>query len=169
LAGGFLLFLGWQFYLHAHHVSAPADFARLNAGTQWQHVDRLVPVLLELARNLADWRAWTLLWEGALAAFFVLFCQGEVRRASFFLFALLPPLCFDVAVCLCSAWPDYLLHLNLSLSRLLLQSAPTAAVGLARSRTLPCRLIEKPQQPSAGRRGLRLTDATATRCKEKRY
>jgi hypothetical protein len=91
LAGGFLLFLGWQFYLHAHHVSAPADFARLNAGTQWQHVDRLVPVLLELARNLADWRAWT------------------------------------------------------------------------------CRLIEKPQQPSAGRRGLRLTDATATRCKEKRY
>jgi hypothetical protein len=128
LAGGFFLFIGWQFCLHAHHVSAPADFARLNAGAQWQHVDRLVPVLLELARNLADWRAWTLLWEGALAAFFVLFCQGEVRRASFFLFALLPPLCFDVAVYLCSAWPDYLLHLNLSLSRLLLQSAPTAAL-----------------------------------------
>ena len=121
VSGGLLVFLCWETYLLANHFAA-SDFGAVKL----ENSNRLLPTLLALVRDLFDVQSWSLLWYGAIAGLLILFRQSNFQRGLVLLLAIAIPLSFDVFVYLFSAWPDYLRHVDLSLSRLVMQVAPVA-------------------------------------------
>jgi len=138
LSGGLLIFVSWRGYLLANHYSSVADFG-IGTESIGQNLSRLSPTLLTLKQNLFDLESWSLLWYGAAAALIVLVTRRNVRSGLYLFLAIAIPLSFDMTVYIFSAWPDYLRHVNLSLSRLILQVAPTAIllVAMAAAAMLP--------------------------------
>jgi hypothetical protein len=125
LSGGLLIFVGWRTYLLVNHFSTEADFG-IAAESISQNLSRLSPTFVALRQNLFELESWSLLWYGAVASLIVLLPGRNSRRGLLLFLAIAIPLGFDVTVYIFSAWPDYLRHVNLSLSRLILQVAPTA-------------------------------------------
>ena len=116
----------WRAYLLAHNFSTVADFGGINPASLFENLRRLPLIFIALHQGLFDMQSWSLLWYAAIAALPVLFFSAN-RRIGWLLFvAIAIPLCFDLTIYVFSAWPDYLRHVNLSLSRLVMQVAPTA-------------------------------------------
>jgi hypothetical protein len=126
ISGGVLILVCWRAYLLAHNFSTVADFGGINPASLFENLRRLPLIFIALHQGLFDLQSWSLLWYAAIAALPVLFFSAN-RRIGWLLFvAIAIPLCFDLTIYVFSAWPDYLRHVNLSLSRLVMQVAPTA-------------------------------------------
>jgi hypothetical protein len=103
------------------------------------HLDRAGVIATAFAHTFLDLESWSLLWPGAALAG-VLLVWREARLGLALSAALLLPLPAYAAAFVLSAWPELQSHLDLALSRLILQLVPITLllIGLAVPR-LPSR------------------------------
>lgn len=125
LLGGFRVFLG------VVKAVPEINYAPASGTTLHANAARVGPILERFGHELIDLEKWSLLWPGAAAALIAMLLCGLRRRAFALAAALLLPMTAYACAYLLSTWSDFLLHMELSLTRLLLQLAPAAVLTIA--------------------------------------
>jgi len=124
LLPGLSVIAGWKLYLLRMHAVSSFDFSPLSLSTLQCSIHRLGSILSELGSELAATDKWSFLWALAvIAAAFFLRRYRDIR-ASVVLAAVIGPICVYVLSYTFSAWPNYIAHLQLSISRLLMHVTP---------------------------------------------
>jgi hypothetical protein len=121
---GLLIICGWRFYLRAMHAPTAADFLPVNLATFGSHLDRVLPLLSALLTEFHNLPTWSLFWF--VLAVGVAYLLGQMRNPAtlVLLIALFVPIVLYLLIYVFSSWPNYLEHVGLSMSRLLLHVAP---------------------------------------------
>jgi hypothetical protein len=127
------------FNIYLRSVNAPADhYAAPTPGNIVSHIGRALPSCAAMLSQTLDWSQWSLLWPGAVLALATLAVRGRCRCALLLLVVMGLPVIGYTFVYVLSTWggPSYLVHIQLSASRLFIGFCPVAllAIGLA----LPC-------------------------------
>jgi hypothetical protein len=131
LLPGLFVIATWRIYLSQTHAVAPPDFLPVNLRILSENFYRLGPILSELFSEFTHLRDWSLFWIlGAIAGAFFLARHRDFRSVMLVL-AVLVPIGLDALIYLFSDWPNYLAHVKLSLSRLLIHVTPLAALILS--------------------------------------
>lgn len=126
LLPGLVVIIAWRFYLSSVKAVFSSDFLPLTFTAVADHVSRLGSIVSKLGNEFMNTQRWSLLWcLTAVAA--VIFVQ-RVRdvRAVVLILAIVAPIVFYSLAYILSAWPDYIAHIELSISRLLMHVAPLA-------------------------------------------
>jgi hypothetical protein len=120
------------FTVYLRSVSAlPNPYGTPTPANLLANIDRFGPVFRAMFEQTVDWSQWSLLWPGTLLALFFLAWNGK-RRCALLLLTVtgLPVLGYACAYVL-STWPGgYLLHVQLSASRLFIGLCPLALLGI---------------------------------------
>ncbi len=121
---GLLIICAWRFYLNAMHALQAADFLPFNLETVRTHLDRAQPLFSALLAEFGDLSTWSFFWF--IVAVAILYCLPRMRSAGVLalLVALVAPIILYLSLYLFSSWQNYLEHVGLSISRLLMQVAP---------------------------------------------
>ena len=122
---GLLIICGWRLYLSAMHApQAAADFLPMNLETFSSHLDRILPLFSALLAEFHNLPIWSLFWF--VVAVGVAYLLGQMRNPGtpVLLNALFVPIVLYLLIYVFSSWPNYLEHVGLSISRLLLHVAP---------------------------------------------
>ena len=138
LLPGLLIICGWRFYLAAMHAPQSADFLPMNLETFSSHLDRIPPLFSALWAEFHNLPTWSLFW--LVVAVGVAYLLGQMRKPGIpvLLTALFVPIVLYLLIYVFSSWPNYLEHVGLSISRLLLHVAPVGfliiLLGVSRPR-----------------------------------
>ncbi len=124
LTPGLLVAVAWACYLRAMHLAASSEFLPPNLSTLRSHLDRLLPIVHIFASEFYNLSTWGVLWFAVVFACLSLLRRIREIRSAILLLALFVPVAIYLPVFTLSNWPNYLLHVYLSLSRLLLHVAP---------------------------------------------
>jgi hypothetical protein len=139
LLPGLLVIGAWQFYLRGMHIPVSTEFVPINVHTLRSHLHRAGPITLAVAAEFRNFRNWSLLWP--LVALGCASLLRHIRQlpSVILLIALGAPVVLYPAAYIFSNWPDYLIHLQLSLGRLLMHVAPLGltVAALAAAARLP--------------------------------
>lgn len=121
---GLLIICGWRFYLSAMHALQAADFLPVRLQTFATHLNRIPPLLSAFLAEFHNLPTWSLFWF--VVAVGVAYLLGRMRdpRVPVLLTALFLPIVLYLLIYVFSSWPNYLEHVGLSISRLLLHVAP---------------------------------------------
>lgn len=141
LIPGVFVILAWRIYLVRMHAVASNDFSALTLTVLQTNIYRLGTIASELASEFTDTGKWSLLWAlTVIAAGFFVRRYRDIHVVILFTAILVPIGIYSLSYTF-SAWPDYVAHLELSISRLLMHVAPLAvllvAVALPPQRRLP--------------------------------
>jgi len=135
---GLLIMCGWRFYLAAMHAQQAADFLPVNLETFSSHLDRILPLLSALLAEFHNLPTWSLFWFVVAVGVAYLLDQMRNPGTTVLLTALFVPIVLYLLIYVFSSWPNYLEHVGLSISRLLLQVAPVGflivMLGVSRRR-----------------------------------
>jgi hypothetical protein len=128
---GLIIICGWHFYLGAMHSLQAADFLPFNLQTLRSHLDRAQPLLAALLAEFANLTTWSLFWF--IVGVAVLYCIPRTRSPGVLalIIALIAPIILYLLLYLFSSWQNYLEHVGLSISRLLMQVAPVGFLLIA--------------------------------------
>jgi len=146
---GMVIICAWRLYLNAAHALQAADFLPFNLETFSTHLNRALPLLSALMAELHSLPTWSLFWF--IVAVAVLYALPRMRDPGVvaLLVALIAPIVLYLSLYLFSNWPNYLDHVALSISRLLMQVAPLGflLIALAVSRH-PEKQPQRQQMPN---------------------
>ena len=144
-----VIICAWRLYLNAAHALQAADFLPFNLETFRTHLNRALPLLSALMAELHSLPTWSLFWF--IVAVAVLYALPRMRDSGVvaLLVALIAPIVLYLSLYLFSNWPNYLDHVGLSISRLLMQVAPLGflLIALAVSRH-PEKQPQRQQMPN---------------------
>jgi hypothetical protein len=137
---GVVLICAWRLFLNATHALQAADFLPFNLETFRAHTDRALPLVYALAAEFHNLPTWSLFWF--IVAVALLYALPRMRDPGVvaLLVALIGPVVLYLSLYLFSSWPNYLDHVGLSISRLLMQVAP---VGFLLIALAVCRRAER--------------------------
>ncbi len=121
---GIVIICAWRLYLNATHALQAADFLPFNLETFRTHLDRALPLLSALLAEFHSLPTWSLFWFIVAVAFLYSLPRMHDTSVLILLVALIAPIVLFLSLYLFSSWPNYLDHVGLSLSRLLMQVAP---------------------------------------------
>ena len=121
---GLLIICGWRFYLNTMHALQAADFMPVNLETFDTHLNRILPLLSALLAEFYNLPTWSLFWFVVAVGVAYLLRQLRDPRVLVLLTALIVPIFFYLLIYVFSNWPNYLDHVGLSISRLLMHVAP---------------------------------------------
>ena len=124
LLPGLLIICGWRVYLSAMHAPQAADFLPFNLETFGTHLYRILPLLSAFLIEFYDLPTWSLFWFVVAVAIAYLLRRMREPRVQILLTALIVPIFLYLSVYVFSSWPNYLDHVGLSISRLLMHVAP---------------------------------------------
>jgi hypothetical protein len=127
LLPGLLVIVSWRLYLSLLHTTASSEFLPVTIATFGSHFYRVGPLLLALLQELMNFHVWSLFWIVVAVASVYLLRRLRDPENLILLTALFVPMGLYLSVYVFSNWPDYLDHVGLSISRLLMHVAP---VGL---------------------------------------
>ncbi len=125
---GFGLWLSWSVFLSSLGVPREADFARFTPAVFVSNLDRARPLLLWTMEELTALRRWSLLWLLVSAAFSYLALAREKSRWYPWAATVGLPLLLYPCVYFFSAWDSTEMHVRVSLPRLFVHIAPSAAL-----------------------------------------
>jgi hypothetical protein len=129
----FVTAVGYGIYLNTVDAVRDGIYSAPTLANLVAHSDRLGHIVSRMAAEFIDWRHWSLLWPAAAVALATLAWRGQRRTATQLALLLMLPLPAYALAYELSAFYDWRIHIETSLSRLYLESAPLAllAVGLA--------------------------------------
>jgi len=106
------------------HAPQAADFLPMNLETFSSHLDRIPPLFSALLAEFHNLHTWSLFWF--VVAVGVAYLLGQMRNpgAPVLLTALFVPIVLYLLIYVFSSYANYLDHVGLSISRLLLHVAP---------------------------------------------
>jgi len=120
---GIIIIGAWRLYLNATHA-LQADFLPFNLETFRTHLNRALPLLSALLAEFYSLSTWSLFWFIVAVAFLYALPRMRDPGVVVVLVALITPIVLYLSLYLFSSWPNYLEHVDLSISRLLMQVAP---------------------------------------------
>jgi hypothetical protein len=140
LCPGALLIFGWAAYLRFVGADIPQEFAPVNVRLFLQNAGRLVPTWRALLLDASSPAAWGIFW--VLAAVAIVYLAGRLRKleSATLLWASLVPIVAYSSIYIFSVSEDYLVHIKLSLPRLLMHVVPVMWIAVASAFATPCRL-----------------------------
>ena len=121
---GIAIICAWRFYLNATHALQAADFLPFNLETFRTHLNRALPLLSALGAEFYSFPTWSLFWFIVAIAFLYALPRMRDPGIVILLVALIAPIVLYLSLYLFSSWPNYLDHVGLSISRLLMQVVP---------------------------------------------
>src|SRR5438309_9402407 len=121
---GLLIICGWRFYLNAMHALQGSDFLPVNLQTFGSHLYRIFPLLSALLEEFHDLRIWSLFWFVVAVGVAYLLRRMRDPRVLVLVTALIVPIALYLSIYVFSSWPNYLDHVGLSISRLLMHVTP---------------------------------------------
>ena len=121
---GLLIICGWRFYLNAMHAPQGSDFLPVNLQTFGSHLYRIFPLLSALLEEFHDLRIWSLFWFVVAVGVAYLLRRMRDPRVLVLVTALIVPIALYLSIYVFSSWPNYLDHVGLSISRLLMHVTP---------------------------------------------
>jgi hypothetical protein len=131
LLPGLFVIVGWHFYLTQMRVVSSSDFMPFSFVTLSANIHRLGPIVSMLLLEFIHTEVWSLFWPAvALASGFFLYRFRGVG-AVVLITAIVAPIGIYSGAYIFSSWPDYREHVALSISRLLMQVAPLAALMIS--------------------------------------
>ena len=123
---GLALILGFRFYLQVMHSPASLDFVPVSFTAFRSHLDRIGPIVRELAEEMSIASHWSLFWLIVILSLIAAAVRGRIRNAASLFAFVAAPLALYCSTYLFSAWPDYIAHIESSQPRLLIQLIPTS-------------------------------------------
>ena len=152
----------WRLYLNATHALQAADFLPFNLETFRTHLNRVLPLLSALLAEFYSLPTWSLFWFIVAVAFLYAVPRMRDPGVIVVLVALITPIVLYLSLYLFSSWPNYLDHVGLSISRLLMQVAPIGflLIVLAISRR-PERRPQRVQMPNRATCAIARSERTA--------
>jgi len=153
---GVLIICGWRFYLNAMHAPQGSDFLPVNLQTFASHLYRIFPLLSALLAKIDDLPTWSLFWFVVAVGIGYLLRRMRDPRVLVLLTALIVPIVLYLSMYVFSSWPNYLDHVGLSMSRLLMH---VTLVGFLITMLAISRRSEK--NPARAREGGVVTCVTA--------
>lgn len=130
LAPGMLLAGGWNLYLRHLHLEMPPEFTP-SIPLLSQNAGRLLATWSAMLAETAGLKAWGIFWLIALVAVIYLASQWRNLTAIALLLAALLPIAAYSSIYIFSTAADYLVHIKLSLPRLLMHVVPVIWLGVA--------------------------------------
>ncbi len=132
--GGFIL-LAWHTYLAYMHAVASRDFVSINLSTLRANIHRFGPISARFVSELANTQLWSVFWLLTVVAAVLFVCKYRNLTTAVLLTAIITPIGIYLFSYVFSAWPDYVAHMDLSISRLLMHIAPLGLlmIGIAAS------------------------------------
>jgi hypothetical protein len=121
---GVLIICSWRFYLNAMHAPQGSDFLAVNLQTFASHLYRIFPLLSALLAEFHDLRIWSLFWFVVAVGVAYLLRRMREPGVLVLLTALIVPIGLYLFIYVFSSWPNYLDHVGLSISRLLMHVTP---------------------------------------------
>ncbi len=121
---GLLIICGWRLYLSAMHAPQGGDFLPVNLQTFGSHLYRIFPLLSALLAEFHDLPTWSLFWFVIAVGISYLLRRMRDPRVLVLLTALIVPIALYLSIYVFSSWPNYLDHVGLSISRLLMHVTP---------------------------------------------
>jgi hypothetical protein len=159
---GIVIICGWRLYLTATHALQAVDFLPFNLETLRTHLNRALPLLSALVAEFCSLPTWSLFWF--IVAVALLYALPRMRDPGVvvLLVALVAPIVLYLSLYLFSSWPNYLDHVGLSISRLLMQVAPIGflLIVLAISRR-PDKHPQRVQMPNRATCAIACSERTA--------
>jgi hypothetical protein len=144
---GLLIICGWRFYLSAMQALQAADFLPVSLQTFATHLNRVLPLLSAFLAEFYNLPTWSLFWFVVAVGIAYLLRRTRDPRVLVLLTALIVPIVLYLLIYIFSSWPNYLEHVGLSISRLLLHVTPvgfliTILALSRRSEKIPARVHE---------------------------
>lgn len=124
LLPGLFIIAGWRVYLSLMHTAASSEFLSVNIVTLRSHLYRIGPLLWALVDEMRNFSTWGLFWIIVALGCAYLLRRSRDPRTPILLTSLFAPIGLYLFVYIFSNWPDYLDHVGLSISRLLMHVAP---------------------------------------------
>ncbi len=131
LLPGLVVIVGWRLYLSQMHAVASSDFLPANLAVLRANIHRLGPIVSEFFCEFTNLQRWSLLWGLTAVASGFFLCRYRDLRALVLLAGLIAPIGIYAFIYIFSAWSDYVAHIELSMCRLLMHTAPLALLILA--------------------------------------
>ena len=123
---GLLIICGWHLYLSSMHALQAADFVPVNLETLGAHLNRILPLLSAFLAEFYNLPTWSLFWFVVAVGVAYLLRRLRDPGVLVLLTALVVPIVLYLFTYIFSNWPNYLEHVGLSISRLLMH---VVAVG----------------------------------------
>lgn len=120
LPGALLLFF-WTAFLRVVNAMSTPVYLAVTFDNLRSNLSRVPVIAQYLLREMTSWRTWSLLWPGMLLALPPLLDRRKRTLTAVALAAIISPVSLYSAIYLFSAWNPFTLHIEASLSRLLLQ------------------------------------------------
>jgi signal transduction histidine kinase len=148
--------------LNATHALQAADFLPFNLETFRTHLNRSLPLLSALVAEFYSLPTWSLFWFIVAVAFLYALPRMRDSGVVILLVSLIAPIVLYLSLYLFSSWPNYLDHVGLSISRLLMQVVPVGflLIVLAISRR-PEKHPQKVQMPDHATCAISRSERTA--------
>ena len=106
------------------HAPQGSDFLPVNLQTFGSHLYRIFPLLSALLEEFHDLRIWSLFWFVVAVGVAYLLRRMRDPRVLVLVTALIVPIALYLSIYVFSSWPNYLDHVGLSISRLLMHVTP---------------------------------------------
>jgi hypothetical protein len=132
-APGVLVWGGWELFLKFVHVSTATVFLPVTPHTLWSNLDRSPVIAQYVMREMTNWQSWSLLWFIPILLLLRLKDKELRSLTAISLITIYLPISLYAGIYIFSAWTPFTLHIEASLSRLMLQLSLAAAlmIGLA--------------------------------------
>jgi hypothetical protein len=154
LLPGLLIMAAWHTYLKAQQLSSSTEFLPFNLHTLLVHLNRIGPIFAAVANEFISADSWGLLWLLVAFACICLLRRPGDFRVTLLLIALVLPIVLYASVYVFSGWPEYLVHVTVSISRLLMHVVPLglliAAFGFSPLRSRPATCARRQSERAAG-------------------
>src|ERR1041385_4009887 len=131
LLPGLVVIVAWRFYISELQAVSSSDFLPVSLATFQANIYRLGPILSAFFSEIANTKTWSLWWLlVAIGSGYFVQRYRDARSMVLFI-AVLGPIGIYAFIYIFSNWPDYLRHVGLSISRLLMHVAPLSCLTIS--------------------------------------
>lgn len=151
---GALIGLAWTLYLRAVHVQASQEFFPVSWRMVLENGGRLLVTWRTMLAEMANPQTWGMFWLMAAVALIYLLCSIRKLWVAVLLWSALIPVLAYTSIYIFSTTIDYVVHIKLSLSRLLMQVVPVFWLAIAAALAMPWKAKRPLAAPLADLDGL---------------
>lgn len=131
LLPGLVFMIGWKTFYTAMGKGPGTEFLPMTWTNLVQNWPRVLPIARSLLEEMMLTTRWSIFWPIVALSFGALLVRFRDRRLLILWVATAVPICAYSGTYVFSGWPDWMGHVEASLSRLLLHVMPVAWLAIA--------------------------------------
>jgi hypothetical protein len=131
LAPGFIILLAWAFYLRGLRLETPPEFFPVSLTLLLKNAGRLLATGQALLEEVIKPEVWGVFWLLATVAVISLLARLRNLASATLLWTVIVPILAYSSIYIFSTAADYVVHIKLSLPRLLIQLVPVFWLAIA--------------------------------------